>query len=409
MVTEDYEARVLYRILESLQEREPLGFGVAYEKQGRVLFFVPGWRGVINLSADSIRELDERHFPSQGSRYRWREMQVWEDDIAFSPLAALKKQASRFSEMREQGMQDETITHEEYERMQDELGLPLRRKSPRKWVVPLLAVICASALVAAALVLFWKLANPPLPPVAPGKPVFIRDIYILIDPTNSMGDDSFAEAKEIITDRIFPNLGPGDRVFCYSIGPDFVEVRNRVFGKKTLPGVPENLLEPRLAERIPAENITALWQQVDDVIRQDWAKELETLPYRVDSQGRYLYASNYLEAISYIEKRIHPPSSQQVRDKWLIVIGDLQQDPIPKRLQPPDQKAGEDKAFQGIEVRLIYTYRSGARRFAQPTELQQFWKEYFEKRGNKAASFTTFDDATPLLPPSPVRRVAAAN
>ncbi|HEX8089931.1 MAG TPA: hypothetical protein VF762_13810 [Blastocatellia bacterium] len=403
--------RVRYRILERLAEGRRVGLGVAYEKDDLVLFFVPGWRGARKLSVGSLEDVQEVHFHQllrlpepnlQSDKLNWCSIQEWTDKTPFQPLSALKLHAPAL-ENTSHNMPKELEPHNEIER---------RTPRPRPlWQSPGVAVICALIAVAATLFIFWKVANPPLPPVSPGNPAFIRDVYIMLDPTGSMTAD-LEEAKRFIIERIFPLLGPGDHVFCYNVGPDFVETRSRVFGQKQLPGVPENMLNAQIAGRIPAENLNALLQQAQDVIEQDWTKRLNEVSGPVDRQP----GSNYIEAFSYIATRLNPQKGQHSREKWLIVIGDLLQEPAPDPFRPPEPTAEEAEAFNGVQVRLFYPYRAQRSEQAQakkqrrrqgqkqirPGDLKEFWTEYFLRRGTDQFLMMTFDDLTPPLPQSPV-------
>lgn len=402
---------VRYCILEGLTEGQRVGLGVAYEKDDLVLLFVPGWRGTRKLSAGSLEDIQEYHFQQllhlpesdrQVDKLNWCAIQEWVDETPFHPLAALKLHVQVLND-KSYNMKKELEPHNEIERQ-------LPRLRPH-WLGPAIAATCALVAIATALFIFWKLANPPLPPVSPGPPAFIRDVYIMLDPTGSMGID-LPEAKQFIVERIFPFLGPGDQVFCYNIGPDFVETRNRVFGQKQLPGVPENLLNTQIAGRIPIENVNAIWQQAQDVIKQDWTKRLSEVSGPVAKQP----GSNYIEAFSYIATRLNTQKNQHLREKWLIVIGDLLQEPKPNPFRPPGPKAEEAEAFKGVRVRLFYPYRAqGAeqtrankwrrgreQKQIRPGDLKEFWTEYFSRRGTEQFLTATFDDLTQPLPQSPV-------
>jgi hypothetical protein len=266
-----------------------------------------------------------------------------------------------------------------------------------RWLLLAGGALLALALVLSALYLFWKLANPPIGPISPGDPVFVRDIYIILDATASMSESDINEAKEIIKSRIFPDLGPGDRVFCYGIGAGFDERRDRIFGQKALPGAPVNLLDAKRANRVPADAVSKVWQEAPSVL-QDWSQRLDSLR----TGEEYLKLSGYFDAFNYISERIKGPKDPQLQERRLIVFGDLYQDPVPDPFQPPAPGPEEINAFSGLKVRLIYPYKAGQRLPIQPAALQQFWQQYFSQRGNDKALITTFDDPAPLLDPSPV-------
>jgi hypothetical protein len=59
-----------YRILERRSNGDWTLFGVAYERDGRIVLFAPPWRADRVLAAASLEELDERHCPS--AEFQWR-------------------------------------------------------------------------------------------------------------------------------------------------------------------------------------------------------------------------------------------------------------------------------------------------------------------------------------------------
>jgi len=380
-----------YRILEAKSELGWRGFGVAYEKSGQVLLFVPECRGAQTISVESIDKLNSSHWPSTEREFNWHEVQAWEGDTSFYPNRALNKHILTIGERRE--MKTQPLSQNEFETF----AAPQNNVSLSQRLLPAIAVVLAIVLVGAALGLFWKLAHPSLAAVEPGEPVYIRDIYILLDSTKSMSPANIAAAKDIIKSRIFPNLGPGDRVFAYGIGAGFIESRDRIFGEKALPGVPENLLNQQLVGRIPPEVIDDVWRQVPEGV-EDWTRRLDD----VNTKAEYLRLSSYFAAFSYLKTRLEAPKDHSLRERRLIVIGDLYQDPLPKPFKPPAATPAERNAFSDIEVQLIFPYQADKKEPLQPDQLKQFWKDYFAQRGNDHVLVTSFDDPTPLLSSSPV-------
>ncbi|HEX5731538.1 MAG TPA: hypothetical protein VF131_01795 [Blastocatellia bacterium] len=277
----------------------------------------------------------------------------------------------------------------------------------RSWVPIGLGILIMALLL---IIIFWPES------IAPGKPVFIRDVYIVLDPSGSMLEkrDSkldprsstktdLEEAKKFVTERILPLLGPGDQVFCYNIGPGFVESDNRVFGEKQIPGAPENLLNPKLADKVPAKDVNAVWQQARDVINGDWATRVNGVSGPVGGKP----GSNYIEAFSYIVARLkthnqRSQKNQRPREQWLIVIGDLIQSPEPNPFRPPEPEPEDGEAFKGIQVRLFYPYRVNKETKIRPDDLKKFWGEYFSKRGAAEFLMAPLDDLTQAISPSPV-------
>jgi hypothetical protein len=63
-----------YRILERRANEDWLPFGVAYEREGRIVLFAPPWRADRDLMTASLEELDKRHCPSED--FRWRAVET---------------------------------------------------------------------------------------------------------------------------------------------------------------------------------------------------------------------------------------------------------------------------------------------------------------------------------------------
>jgi len=280
----------------------------------------------------------------------------------------------------------------------------LRRFFRTYWKM-LLAILSAVVVAVAIIVIFTGL---PPPPPSPGPEVFVRDVYILIDPTTSMSGEDLKRAKDIVKSQVFPYVGPGDRVFCYSIGPGFDVMKNWVFKKGSLPAVPKNFLDPKLAKRLQPGQLASLWGNVNEVTQRDWTEQLDKLSAPVDDKGRYIPGSDYLAAFDFIAAAIESRTTKDNREKRLIVIGDLEQYPLKAISSGQTDKQG----FRGAEVHLVQTYRAGKRGperqiAIEPSELQRFWKDYFIQRGCEKVAITTFDDPTPLLPGSPVPQAAS--
>jgi DNA-directed RNA polymerase specialized sigma24 family protein len=68
-----------YRILERRGDGGGEPFGVAYEREGRVVLFAPPWRGERALSAPTLDELDDRHCPSPA--FQWRPAEATPDPV----------------------------------------------------------------------------------------------------------------------------------------------------------------------------------------------------------------------------------------------------------------------------------------------------------------------------------------
>jgi hypothetical protein len=177
------------------------------------------------------------------------------------------------------------------------------------------------------------------------------------------------------------------------------------------------MLDENLVGRIPAPEVRRVREQVPPVI-QEWTRRLEN----VSTTGPDLLLSNYYDALAYVATRLKVERDAHLRERRLIVIGDLYQDPPPPSFEPPPPAPGESAAFQGLDIFLIRPYRAeqwqatpqGRRRQGRQRrqgrtvsadEVQKSWLTYFAQRGNERVRIQTFDDPTPPVPPSPALAV----
>jgi hypothetical protein len=225
----------------------------------------------------------------------------------------------------------------------------------------------------------------------PGEEVYLRDIYVVIDQTLSMQLGQRKEAKDILRDEVIRSLGLGDRVFCYRISSDFRESSDRVFAsKRHQPKVPDNLAgaDP---EALPAELVSSLiqrWQSFS-LERDAWIQHLETLH---PPRGNY---SDYTGTLDEISRRISDAGDPNLaQEKWLLVIGDLKQEPVPGN--PPAAGRHEKRAFSGVNIYMVYP--GGIHSAAQQKEIETFWTKYFSTRGASRVNFMSFDGFTGRFP-----------
>jgi hypothetical protein len=263
------------------------------------------------------------------------------------------------------------------------------------------AILCAVVLFAGAVILMLELSGTA---PAPAKELFVRQIYILLDRTMSLNyrhdDLLFREAKARIKRSVFPALGAGDRVACYSVGSDFVESDNRVFDSSAIPPIPDLLLDSVRAALVPRSRIDALSQQVRLALEDPATGLNARLDALTQQKGGW---TNYLAAIRYAGQRLAPSPDSNIQERYLIVIGDLEQNPSPPSLEPTAVMPSEVNAFAGVSVVLVEPYRleHGTDPRARERRLD-FWKQYFTARGNSAVAIRTLDAPDTLLPVSAV-------
>jgi len=81
---------IKYRILERQTDGTWTPFGVAYDRGGQVVLFVPAWRKHKALEAKSLEVLGEKDYPSQTFNYRWREIQTVTEPVSH-PIDLLER------------------------------------------------------------------------------------------------------------------------------------------------------------------------------------------------------------------------------------------------------------------------------------------------------------------------------
>lgn len=269
----------------------------------------------------------------------------------------------------------------------------------KKTIILGLAILIPIVIIGAALWLFWKVSHPPL---ALGKNIYTRQIYILIDITYSMEEIApfLEEAKELVKKHIFPvvnpqymdfyPVGPGDQIFCYTINPlTFDEYSNLVF-ESNLPPIPQNVLEwLKQEKKLPEEwkkDLSDRWEEVRNAI-EDYREKVSNLQI---IKGGF---SAYLEAIEYISTRLRYLQIQNdMKEKFVIVIGDMEQwKPSDFYYQDPESKSfkylptpipEDQRIFHRVKVWLVYP--AGVIQLQNRASLVHgFWKQYFIQRGCK--------------------------
>lgn len=267
--------------------------------------------------------------------------------------------------------------------------------------------ILAMALVLAIGWRVWIIMTPP-PAVLIENMVSVRELILLIDITKSLNvgeqTDTFKQTKEYAVNRVLPNIGPGDKVSCYTVATTFNESVNRVF-EKTLPLIPDLLLlpVPRNMDGGAAIDMNKLWQPVERALSptgDGWVLSINAL--RQEQHGH----TDYLGAFQYLIERLNSPEHRKTfRETFVVVLGDLVQDPMPKPFEPPPPSEAERLAFGGVRVVLVIPYRSKEVPAAKSREeVRDYWQKWFADRGANKLQFATLA-TTPLpFPASPVPR-----
>jgi hypothetical protein len=283
----------------------------------------------------------------------------------------------------------------------DENRLSQKRGSTPEWVASVRTIIIILIALALVVAIGWRVSVlfTPNPPVLAEHLVNARELILLIDITKSLNDggqaDTFQDMKRYAVNKVLPNVGPGDRVSCYTIATTFVEAKNRVF-EKELPPVPEWLLSDASPHREtrPVIDFAGLWAPVERALSptgDGWALKISTL--NQEQRGH----TDYLGAFRYLSDRLNSPEHRKtVSHTFVLVLGDLLQDPTPDPFEPPLANETERLAFSGVHIALVVPFRSKeAPGVKNREEVQAYWNNWFTNRGATTLQFATLD-TTPL-------------
>lgn len=265
--------------------------------------------------------------------------------------------------------------------------------SAKKTMIVLSGVIFVAMIgIGAVFMVFVKLAEVEF---VPGKEVYLRDVYVIIDQTLSMGEGQRQEAKSLLKQEVLKGVGPGDRVACYRIASNFQETNDRVFSSsRHLPKVFENVVNVNSAE-LPSgvkADLMNRWQNYYQE-KQDWLNDLDNLD---QPAGNY---SDYLGALAEINRRINSPADPNLAaEKWLIMIGDLKHEPV--FAEPPAPKGNERRQYINVNIHLVYP--GGIHPPQEQERIEAFWRKYFSARGGKRVNFISYDGFTGRFPRTPI-------
>lgn len=255
--------------------------------------------------------------------------------------------------------------------------------SSKNKVFIILAVFAGLALagISGVFAIFTSLAKSEF---IPGDPQYLRDIYVVIDQTLSMGAGQRKEAKDVLQGEVLDVLGPGDRVSCYRISSNFNESADRVFAaSRRLPKVPENVpgVSPEVLPDDLLQQLRNGWQTFS-IERNNWISRMNSVS---PPGGNF---SDYLGALTAISERINDRADPNLAaEKWLLVIGDLKHEPVFS--QPPAPRQDEKRRFARVNIYLIYP--GGIHDTEEQQRIENGWRKYFTARGASKVNFISFD------------------
>ena len=240
---------------------------------------------------------------------------------------------------------------------------------------PLIIGVVAAAVTILAFII---LINLPTPPCKPGEETFRREIVLYIDATTSMEADGvsrFNDLKEKIRDRLFNKLGLGDRVLCYRIDSKFDQKDNVIFDGSHLPKIPIHFTKDNI------DCISEEWkEQVQDgnkkydSVKKSWWEQIE----EIQLSNQY---SDYYGAFRFAGENLFT-SEKDNREKWIIVFGDLLNDPTRDKV-PGIANREERKFFSAVNILLVYPYGVHEANNVSVDNIKEHWREYFAMRGAK--------------------------
>lgn len=282
----------------------------------------------------------------------------------------------------------------------------------------IVAFLLASTIVLGAVIGIIKFVCFSTLPVQAGELITARTIFVVFDQTGSMGEFA-ARAKSLVKNHVIDQIGPGDYVECYQIDGairKYNEVANRVFGgDEKLPPVRENIIKGAVSSKDfddeckkgPEfkDELKSQWNSLRE-IQEKWAASVDSKKRPDDN-----CCSAYLDALDYIAQRLNPRGGQddlkQIKgEKWLIVIGDLYEEPRLSTAVMESERGRQEilslkqdnsgnRIFRDVKVLLIRP--SGSQERSLRTQLDDFWEGYFVNRGAAQVKFLWFNDPPGMI------------
>lgn len=256
-------------------------------------------------------------------------------------------------------------------------------------------------------------------------------VIVCLDPTRSISDAKFRDAKEIVKRRIIDMAGIGDRVVCYRIGPRF-GTESYVFGK-LFEDQPSQLLQEQAqtlldiirksrAGNLKPDDTGAIRSSLDLIakfqpgvegIHKVWKEQVDEL------QRPTALGSDYLGALAGIKAEYEDNPTNRTEEKWLFIVGDLINDTsrvanvqrlVDPRAENRQQRrnntgrvatvqpvVADKQAFADVHIVLIYPFDSAV----DETKIKTFWKNYFGENTFKFFSFAAVLREEFVLKPNP--------
>lgn len=228
------------------------------------------------------------------------------------------------------------------------------------------------------------------------------DVFVLLDRSPSMRDWALTDAKQIVRDQIIPSIGVNDRIVGYTLGAQYNDNENVLFGKtnhdqpgKLADAEARQALSLYTQEAQPArprefsdEELSFFAElrstrQGVEAKQKEWQAQLDSL------KPAGIPGSNYHGALDGIKQQLKKNTQQ--RDTWLFIVGDLINASTTLHPDPEDVKA-----FKDVKIVLVYPFESQRDWEA----IKQFWKGYFGDNFEERTFGTALREQF-LLPPNP--------
>ena len=269
-----------------------------------------------------------------------------------------------------------------------------------KAVTPILIILLILLLFAFMIKLFIGVGTQQL---NPGEDIFLRDQVLLYDISESMAGKDEKASENLFIRFLDEEISPADKLICYRIDEKFKESDDFLFKTSSLlKGIPRNIAE--------TEDTTLLKEEFKKILRKRWEyflKERSRWEKEIRAQSKIVAKkSDYLGALENVGKRfktLYDEFNDQdfIPKRQLIVFGDLIQDPKFNSLEELSSSINE----YFIDVEIIMLYPGGTYSSKEQRKIEDYWKKYFETRGNSVPTFITFDTFIDWFPNSKIKRL----
>lgn len=267
-------------------------------------------------------------------------------------------------------------------------------------------IVLTGLVIASGVLIAYGRSNPHIRVPAGNRERFVH-VVALVDGTRSMSHLHFDLAKKIVVTRLVPVVGPGDKLACYEIGPEF-GLANGISGMKLEEQPPQfskerrtevmALLREARSTAAPGKVRGPLYALAGELasmeprlreVRDLWSQQIERTG-RPTSNGTSLRCA--IEAIDEYFQASRDPYIERV----LVILSDLREDP---RSGAACSGATKDGRLAGVRIVLLHPHDSSPE--WNETILAR-WRTYFGDRRIDVAPFSAVLNQESLLRRNPL-------